>query len=82
MGVSDVPGESIGTNVVLLGSQFAPEEPDCILVLGAETGHLEFVGSNTTMKTLEGAFMLDRQRGHTQDHLQDRLQKTIPFCVR
>lgn len=80
--VSYVPAESIGTNFLPLGSQFAPEEPDCILVLGAETRHLEFVGSNTTVvKTLQGAFMLERPCGHTQDHLQDRLQKTIPLCV-
>lgn len=78
-----VPAESIGTNFLPLGSQFAPEEPDCILVLCAETRHLEFAGSNTTMvKIPEGLFMLERQRGHTQDHLQDRLQKTIPLCVR
>lgn len=47
--VSYVPAEGVGTNFLLLGSQFAPEEPDYILVLWAETRHLEFARSNTTM---------------------------------
>lgn len=83
--LSYTPAESTGSNGLSVGRHYSPEGPDGVLVLGAETRHLDFVGFNTTKKTmLEGVFMLEKQRGHTQDHLQDRPGKAylshLPLC--